>query len=71
MDFLKNIAKCTSMSDKEIVISKLSNHSILQVKDFRTGFKYPYIYYFFVGKKISESYLENTDIQEQVNYLFR
>lgn len=55
--------------DKEVVISKLSNHSILQIKDYRTGFKYPYIYYFFVGKKISESYSEDTNIQEQVNYL--
>lgn len=55
--------------DKDVVISKLSNHSILQVKDFRTGFKYPYIYYFFVGKKISESYSENADIQKQVDYL--
>lgn len=67
--FFEEYCKVYLDVDKEIVISKLSNHSILQVKDFRTGFKYPYIYYFFVGKKISESYLENTDIQEQVNYL--
>lgn len=55
--------------DKEVVISKLSINSILQVKEFCTGFKYPYIYYFFVGRKISKSYSENIDIQEQVNYL--
>lgn len=67
--FFEEYCKVYLDIDKEIVISKLSNHSILQVKDFRTGFKYPYIYYFFVGKKISESYLENTDIQGQVNYL--
>ncbi|MCG8313740.1 MAG: toll/interleukin-1 receptor domain-containing protein [Pseudomonadales bacterium] len=67
--FFEEYCKVYLDVDKEIVISKLSNHSILQVKDFRTGFKYPYIYYFFVGKKISESYLENTDIQGQVNYL--
>ncbi|MGD9661232.1 MAG: TIR domain-containing protein [Porticoccaceae bacterium] len=67
--FFEEYCKVYLDVDKEVVISKLSNHSILQVKDFRTGFKYPYIYYFFVGKKISESYLENTDIQGQVNYL--
>jgi len=55
--------------EKEIIISKLSDHSILQSKDFRTGFKYPYIYYFFVGKKISESYSENTDVRVQVDFL--
>lgn len=55
--------------DKDIVISKLTNHSILQVKDYRTGFKYPYIYYFFVGKKISESYFEHEEIRSQVDYL--
>ncbi len=53
--FFEEYCKVYLDVDKEIVISKLSNHSILQVKDFRTGFKYPYIYYFFVGKKISES----------------
>jgi hypothetical protein len=67
--FFEEYCKVYLDVDKEVVISKLSNHSILQVKDFRRGFKYPYIYYFFVGKKISESYLENTDIQGQVNYL--
>lgn len=67
--FFEEYCKVYLDVDKEVVISKLSNHSILQVKDFRTGFKYPYIYYFFVGKKISESYLENTDIQRHVNYL--
>ncbi|MDO3380890.1 toll/interleukin-1 receptor domain-containing protein [Gilvimarinus algae] len=67
--FFEDYCKVYLDVNKENVISKLSNHSILQVKEFRTGFKYPYIYYFFVGKKISESYLENTDIQRQVNYL--
>ena len=67
--FFEEYCKVYLNVDKEVVISKLSNHSILQAKEFRTGFKYPYIYYFFVGKKISESYSENTDIQDQVNYL--
>ncbi|WP_300432572.1 toll/interleukin-1 receptor domain-containing protein [uncultured Thalassolituus sp.] len=55
--------------DKEVVLSKLSSQSILNVKDFRTGFKYPYIYYFFVGKKISESYLENKEVRSKVTVL--
>jgi hypothetical protein len=55
--------------DKEVVLSKLSSQSILNVKDFRTGFKYPYIYYFFVGKKISESYLENKEVRSKVTIL--
>jgi len=67
--FFEEYCKVYLNVDKEVVISKLSNHSILQAKEFRTGFKYPYIYYFFVGKKISESYSENIDIQDQVNYL--
>ncbi|MNG73648.1 hypothetical protein D3C79_321100 [compost metagenome] len=57
--------------DKELVLRKLTNHSILQVKDFCTGFKYPYIYYFFVGKKISESYSESMETQENIDYLFQ
>jgi hypothetical protein len=68
-DFFQDYCKIYLNVDKDVIIPKLSNHSILQVKDFRAGFKYPYIYYFFVGKKISESYLESVDIQAQVNYL--
>ncbi|MGL5100004.1 MAG: NACHT domain-containing protein, partial [Fusobacteriaceae bacterium] len=55
--------------DSKTVIRKLSDHSILQIKDFRTGFKYSYIYYFFVGKKIAESYIESSDVKERVEYL--
>lgn len=44
------------------IVGKLTENSILCHKDHKTGFKYPYIYYFFVGKKIAESYadLDNT-----------
>lgn len=68
-DFFEEYCKVYLDVDKEVVVSKLSNHSILHIKDFRTGFKYPYIYYFFVGKKISESYAEHSDIQVQVDHL--
>lgn len=42
--FFEEYCKVYLDIDKDITISKLSNHSILQVKDYRTGFKYPYIY---------------------------
>lgn len=67
--FFEEYCKVYLDVNKEAVIPKLSNHSILQSKDLRVGFKYPYIYYFFVGKKISESYTEDTAIQDQVDYL--
>lgn len=57
--------------DKDSVLRKLTNHSILQVKDYCTGFKYPYIYYFFVGKKISESYSEAKEIQDSIDDIFK
>ncbi len=55
--------------DSATVIRKLTDHSILQVKAYRTGFKYSYIYYFFVGKKIAESYSEEERVKEKVEYL--
>ena len=51
------------------VISKLEAHSILKKNGLRTGFKYPYIYYFFVGKKIAESYSDSSSVKEEVNQL--
>ncbi len=42
--------------EKNEVIEKLEKHSILAHKGNRLGFKYPYIYYFFVAKKIAEDY---------------
>ena len=56
-------------ADKNTIIEKLTKHSILQIKDYRSGFKYPYIYYFFVGKKISESYAEHIEVQNEIEYL--
>ena len=54
---------------KDEMISKLVNHSILQVTGFKTGFKYPYIYYFFAGKKIAESYRDSEEVREKVKEL--
>lgn len=66
---LKNITKTYLNADKNTVINKLVIHSILQQKDYRIGFKYPYIYYFFVGKKISEAYSGSNEIQSKVEHL--
>lgn len=49
--FFEEYCKIYLNVDKGVVISKLSNHSILQVKDFITGFKYPYIYIIFSLEK--------------------
>lgn len=68
-DFFKEYCKTYLNADKNTVINKLVIHSILQQKDYRIGFKYPYIYYFFVGKKISEAYSGSNEIQSKVEHL--
>lgn len=55
--------------DKDVILQKLKNHSILIKNDLATGFKYPYIYYFFVGKKIAESFSEDEDSKLKVDFL--
>ncbi|NHH85339.1 TIR domain-containing protein [Cobetia sp. MB87] len=55
--------------EQEVVMPKLVKHSILCHKDLGIDFKYPYIYYFFVGKKISEAYSEYEEVQLKVDYL--
>jgi hypothetical protein len=55
--------------NKVEVIEKLVNHSILQVNNLKTGFKYPYIYYFFAGKKIAESYRDSDEVRNKVEDL--
>lgn len=55
--------------DRDLVISKLTKYAILTTQDFKTGFKYPYIYYFFVGKKMAESYSDSDEVKIQVEKL--
>ena len=55
--------------DNKKIISKLENNSILQKTDGETGFKYPYIYFFFVGKKIAENYHESDTIREHIKLI--
>lgn len=55
--------------DQSSVIKKLTEHSILSERDYKVSFKYPYIYYFFVGKKIAETYSDSEEVKEQVQNL--
>lgn len=55
--------------DKDSIIEKLTAHSVLSCRDHKTGFKYPYIYYFFVGKKIAESYTDSEEIRTAVEIM--
>lgn len=49
-----------SSGERDRVLDKLIKHSILKSYNDEVTFKYPYIYYFFVAKKIAESYTKNT-----------
>ncbi|MDD4962299.1 MAG: TIR domain-containing protein [Gallionella sp.] len=51
------------------VIRKLKSSSILMEEDFKIQFKYPYLFYFFTAKKISESFSKNQDIKDEVKNL--
>uniref|UniRef100_A0A1S7LE78 Toll-interleukin receptor n=1 Tax=Magnetococcus massalia (strain MO-1) TaxID=451514 RepID=A0A1S7LE78_MAGMO len=48
------------------IIETLIQNSILERSDDKTGFKYQYIYYFFVGKKIAEAYSDSQDVKDAV-----
>lgn len=60
--------KYLSVNGAEIV-EKLVTHSLLSNNGTLIDFKYPYIYYFFVGKKIAEGYSELPEISKQVDLL--
>lgn len=51
------------------IINILKANSILVEKNFNIQFKYPYLFYFFVAKKIAESYSTNLSIQAEVTNL--
>lgn len=55
--------------DHDTILEKLKKHSILVKNGFLTGFKYPYIFYFFVGKKIAESFSEDDNSKLKVDFL--
>lgn len=55
--------------NQQLVLNRLIGHSILTNLGSEIGFKYPYIYYFFVGKKIAESYSDSPKTREKVEDL--
>ena len=68
-EFFTSYSKTYLPVDKEKVLKKLVGHSILSSNGIEVGFKYPYIYYFFVGKKIAESYRDSESTQAKVQDL--
>ena len=67
--FFSEYSKKFLTIEKDKVLEKLIGHSILSSDGIDTGFKYPYIYYFFVGKKIAESYRDSSETKEKVKLL--
>lgn len=67
--FFTNYCKSFLSIDKEKVLNKLISHSILNDNGINLGFKYPYIYYFFVGKKIAESYRDSDETKTKIEGL--
>lgn len=68
-EFFSNYSKIYLGVDKSSIIEKLTAHSVLSNRDYKIGFKYPYIYYFFVGKKIAESYSDSEEIRVAVDLM--
>jgi hypothetical protein len=57
--------------DRISVIKKLTDHLILHETDAGLGFKYPYIYYFFVAKKIAEGFSTVIEVSNCVDTLLK
>lgn len=55
--------------ERNKITEKLQINYILIVKDGRLQFKYPYLFYFFVAKKIAEGFLKNNEIKQEVSKL--
>jgi hypothetical protein len=68
-DFFYDYCKTFLGVDKDVVLEKLISNSILSDNGVGTGFKYPYIYYYFVGKKFADSYSDSDDVKNQVKKL--
>jgi hypothetical protein len=68
-DFFINYEKHFLAIDEVEVLEKLTSHSILTESNGELKFKYPYIYYFFVGKKIADSYIDSESVQNEVDNL--
>ena len=56
--------------NREIILKKMREAQIISFNGYEYSFKYQYIYYFFIGKKISESYSIDKSVQEKVDEIF-
>jgi TIR domain-containing protein len=71
-DFFSNYREDYVLCDDEkSIVNKLTGNSILVLKDGIYTFKYPYIYYFFVAKKIAESFSSSEDFKDEIRVLLR
>lgn len=57
--------------DRLKVVDDLKASSILITLENKTKFKYPYLFYFFVAKKIAEGYSKSDEIKNEVEILLR
>lgn len=55
--------------NQQVVMSKLQNSSVLTTIGYKAGFKYQYLFYFFVAKKIAESFGTDHEVQAEVDVL--
>ncbi|OXL17894.1 hypothetical protein CAN34_13190, partial [Psychrobacter sp. DAB_AL32B] len=58
-------------SDRIVVLESLIECSLLVNDGIEYSFKYPYIYYFFVAKKIAESYTDDKEVREATEKLLK
>lgn len=67
--FFSEYEKTFLAVDGDTIIRKLKSNSILTEKELSIQFKYPYLYYFFIAKKIADSYSTNTEVRGEVRTL--
>ncbi len=67
--FFINYEKEYLKVDKEIIIHKLKEAYILKEQESLLSFKYPYIFYFFIAKKVADDFHNIAQIDEEVDYL--
>lgn len=68
-DFFELYSKSFICNNHKKIINDLKNCGILKEDNFKLGFKYPYIYYFFVARKIAEGFIDDNEIFSQLNVL--
>lgn len=55
--------------ERKVVIENLISCSLIASNNIEYSFKYPYIYYFFVAKKIADSYIESDEVKQATEML--